>query len=210
MSFDVLGEDATAEEKRAYARKMMKGPATWQLLRTSVLNFGNPDEAIFPERYLESAGELFILMLVVCWAITAVYSQNIIHRNLLHDRVGYNNLCVGFDTAPARYVALPLFTLMSYCGIRYVLLDSVRANLQKGDKSIGICQYTFTKIANGIYAAFLLFWPMLLVVTPDVDPIAHTFLFFFMIICSCLVVTANFLEAQKVSRSNPEDVSHAN
>eukprot|EP00966_Prymnesium_polylepis_P237115 5484273-Prymnesium_polylepis.1 len=60
---------------------------------------------------------------------------------------------------------------MSYCGIRYVMLDSIRANLQKVSAQIHGWQFYFTKAANGLYAFFLLFWPMLLVVTPDIDTI---------------------------------------
>eukprot|EP00966_Prymnesium_polylepis_P208450 4829356-Prymnesium_polylepis.1 len=91
---------------------------------------------------------------------------------------------------------------MSFFGIRYVMLDSVRANLQKVSSQIGGCQYNFTRFANGLYAFFLLFWPMLLVVTPDVHKNAHTFLFFGMIICSCLVCCANFAEAEMVTLSS--------
>jgi hypothetical protein len=66
------------------------------------------DGCVVPERYLEAAGETFILMLLVSWALTAAFNPAILADNKLRDRVGYNNLCVGFDSPPARYVAMPL------------------------------------------------------------------------------------------------------
>eukprot|EP00966_Prymnesium_polylepis_P096652 2239363-Prymnesium_polylepis.2 len=42
-----------------YLKRLSKGPALWQVLKSSYLNFGDPDEVVFPERFLEAAGELF-------------------------------------------------------------------------------------------------------------------------------------------------------
>ena len=61
-----------------------------------------------PERYLEAAGECFILMIGVSWALTMAFNPDVTRDNKLLDRVGYNNMCVGFDSPPARYVAMPL------------------------------------------------------------------------------------------------------
>ena len=44
------------------------GPALWQLLRHPTV-FGRGGY-VAPERYLEGAGEMFILMIIVCWMIT--------------------------------------------------------------------------------------------------------------------------------------------
>ena len=89
------------------------------------------DGRVVPEKYLEAAGECFILMIGVSWALTMAFNPDVTRDNKLLDRVGYNNMCVGFDSPPARYVAMPLQVLMAYLAARYASLDTTRAMEQK-------------------------------------------------------------------------------
>ena len=171
------------------------GPAMWQLARNPFPQTG----VVAPERYLEATGECFILMCLVSWLLTSIYNPAIIEKNLLKDRVGYNNICVGFDTPPARYVAMPLQVLQAFLAVRYVSLDTTRAELEKAAGRIGGKQYVFTRVANLCYGCFMCCFPILLVLTPTVDVNLHTYLFFAMIIFSFTVVAANFAESQKVT-----------
>jgi len=156
------------------------GPAMWQLARNPFPQTG----VVAPERYLEATGECFILMCLVSWLLTSIYNPAIIEKNLLKDRVGYNNICVGFDTPPARYVAMPLQVLQAFLAVRYVSLDTTRAELEKAAGRIGGKQYAFTRVANLCYGCFMCCFPILLVLTPTVDVNLHTYLFFAMIIFS--------------------------
>ena len=124
------------------AHNLRRGFALWQLARREFLHgeHYNPDEMIVPELYLQGAGEAFTLTILVSWAVTLAYNPAIVERNLLKDLVGYNNVCVGFDAAPARYVAVPLFALVSFLAVRYVNLDSLRAQLQDAVRPIE-CHY---------------------------------------------------------------------
>lgn len=88
---------------------------------------------IVPERYLEAFFEQFILSMIIAWTLTCLYNPDIISRNRLRDIVGYNNVCVGFDSEPARSVMVPMFCFQSYLGIRYVHLDSMRAEIHSRD-----------------------------------------------------------------------------
>ena len=40
-----------------------------------------------------------------------MWNPDIISQNRLRDIVGYNNICVGFDTEPARSISAPGFAL---------------------------------------------------------------------------------------------------
>ena len=177
---------------------LQAGPSLWQLATRPALCSGS----YAPERYLEAAGECFILMILVSWAITWTFNPSIIASNLLKDRVGYNNLCVGFDSPPARFIAMPFQVLQAFLAIRYVSLDSARAELEKAAGRITGWQYWFTRGANLCYGAFMTCFPVLLVVTPEVSVNAHTYLFFAMLVFSFAVVAANFCEAEVVTLSS--------
>ena len=59
-------------------------------------------------------------------------------------------------------------------------------------------QLAFTRLANLCYGGFMVCFPVLLVVTPEVSAMWHSLLFFCMILVSFTVVAANFAEAHKV------------
>jgi len=188
-----------------YWKRFRRGPASWRLLRKVFLTLEDPDEVIVPERYLEAAGEMFVLTAIIGWILTAIWAPETIKRNMLKDMIGYNNVCVGLDMPPARFVIIPFFSVTVYCGIRYVVLDSVRANLQIMSQAIPKIYARFTKFCNFLYACVLLIWPGLLVVTPangKADTMWHTFIFFFLIIVQYLITLANFLEAEEVYLSS--------
>ena len=187
-----------AAHRRQRVSCLQAGPSLWQLAVRPALSSG----WYAPERYLEAAGECFILMIAVSWAVTWTFNPDIITSNPLKDRVGYNNMCVGFDSPPARYVAMPFQVLQAFLAVRYVSLDSARAVLEKAAGRITDGQYWFTRGANLCYGAFMTCFPVLLVVTPDVSVNAHTYLFFAMLIFSFSVVAANFCEAEMVAASS--------
>ena len=112
---------------------------------------------------------MFILMIIVCWMITLRYSPEIIEKNGLTDIIGYDNLCVGFDAPPARYVAVPMQVMMAVLACRYSSLDTTRAALEFTHGNITRSQYWCSYIANTVYAGFLCCFPMLLVLTPDLS-----------------------------------------
>ena len=67
---------------------------------------------------LEAYFETFMLTMAVAWTATYMWNPTIIYQNRLRDIVGYNNLCVGFDTDPARSIVAPGFALMGYFVLR--------------------------------------------------------------------------------------------
>lgn len=152
---------------------------------------------VHPEKYLQASFEVFLLMLALAWLVTSQYNHGVIERNRIRDIFSYNNVCVGFDTAPARFVAQPLFAMQAYLGIRFATLDSLRAELQRGEGSIGTCAYWMTVGINTAYALTMLTWGMLLIVTPDVSLNHHFYIYVLFVVVMYLTILANFIEAPR-------------
>mgnify|MGYP001328251699 CR=1 FL=1 len=55
----------------------------------------------------------------------ALWIQRQLSPSPIIDEVGYVNPCVGWDSAPAIYVALPLFVAIAGLTLRYVVVDAV-------------------------------------------------------------------------------------
>ena len=176
--------------------RLKRGPALWQLFRGDRVA---SSDIILPERYLEACFELFLFTMILAWVVTSVSNPGMISRNRLKDIVGYNNVCVGFDEPPARYVVAPLMVLMAYLAIRYVTLDSLRADLEKAQGKINCLAYRFTQFANTFFVLVSCVWPMLLIITPDVSITGHFTIFIVFVVACYLCVGANFFESPKVS-----------
>jgi len=167
---------------------------------------------IRPDVYLEAYFEMFIITMAVSWTLTLMYNPNVLASNRLKDMVGYNNLCVGFDTEPARTVATPLFALMAYFGIRYVALDGIIAEMRSRDHrkafsfTPGMNKWKQTcKFAFGMLCLAL---PMLLVITPTSnlaqqpqrdDLTMHFGIFVVFILVTWVMILIKFIEASHLT-----------
>ena len=60
-----------------------------------------------PRMYLGITNELFGIIVAVCWILTATITPSMLTSNPLLEAWGYNNICVGFDALPMRYMCLP-------------------------------------------------------------------------------------------------------
>jgi len=144
-------------------------------------------------RYLKAGSEIFGLLVVLSWILTFIYNPSIIEKNPLKDRVGYNNVCVGFDTAPAKYVALFLWPLTTYFNLRFAWLEVV-TECSLGDKHSSRTGKICTAVSSAIFAASVLFQPFMLVIAPvDKDTAwIHTGLFIQYILIRTIAVATQF------------------
>jgi len=175
--------------------RLVFGPALWQVLRRN-----RGATVIRPELYLQAAGEAFLGTMAVTWVATYIGNRDIISSNRINDIFAYNNVCVGFDSAPARYFAQPLFAVQSYLGIRYASLDQLRAELELKALRVGAGKYWFTSVMNALYAITMLFWPMLLIVTPDAGGTGlnfHFYIYVLFVVIMYLKVVAAFTHAPR-------------
>jgi hypothetical protein len=185
--------NATQSEIEVIKKKFQAGLAFPQLVRS---NFRG---AIVtrPEIYLEASFEVFELTMALTWILTYIANPGVIWKNRINDIFGYNNVCVGFDTAPARFLAQPLFALQSFLGIRYGTLDLLRLNLEWKANRVSKWQYRFSATMNCLFMFTMLLWPMLLIITPDGGGAAlnyHFYVYVIFVVIMYLTILAQFTE----------------
>eukprot|EP00457_Paulinella_chromatophora_P010976 gb/GEZN01011095.1/.p1 GENE.gb/GEZN01011095.1/~~gb/GEZN01011095.1/.p1 ORF type:complete len:321 (-),score=26.76 gb/GEZN01011095.1/:129-1091(-) len=161
---------------------------------------------ITPKRYLKISGELLFLTFMFAWLITlgtkpegtsgdtTFYTDNVVR-----DRIGYNNICVGFDFYPANMVTACGFMVSVYFAVRFLFLDSERAFLEKNHGDISHNQFLITCAANLIYALALLQVIFLVMVPPTLNPWWHLITFNNVIWGRWICILAQFYEAKIVA-----------
>jgi hypothetical protein len=182
---------------QSIATKVRLGPAFYQICCS---NFKKAS-VTRPELYLEASFEIFLLMLALTWITTCIWNPDVLLRskggNRINDIFNYNNVCVGFDTAPARYVAQPLFALQSFLGIRFGNLDLLRLNLEYLSQRVTKLQFYFSAMMDLLFMGTMLLWPMLLIITPDQGGSGlnyHFYVYVIFVVIMYLTILAQFME----------------
>merc|ERR1719491_2676804 len=60
---------------------------------------------------------------------------DVLQDNALKRRIGYNNLCVGFDTPPALYVASVMWVFVAYFAMKFAWCDMQRSILLRAQQT---------------------------------------------------------------------------
>jgi hypothetical protein len=152
---------------------------------------------IDPLLYFCASNEIMAICIAICWLMTTVFNPSSYYDNPIRDRVGYNNFCWGFDTAPARYFATPCFAILAWLGIQFAISDQQRAILTK--EKTGKTAFALSQRGNQAFALSSVLLPMLTVVTPDISVWWHTNIFLVHVIGRWLCYLANFFEASHVT-----------
>lgn len=121
-------------------------------------------------------GEIFTAVLAVCWLLTAVYSPEVIRHNDLRSAWGYNNVCVGLDTAPARQVGAVAWVFVAGVTFEYVRVVIARQRaLRKEGKIRGPPAlgrfFAACHLSYGLGTAVFI---LCFVIPPDKDLYGHT------------------------------------
>uniref|UniRef100_A0A6V0I4Z8 Uncharacterized protein n=1 Tax=Zooxanthella nutricula TaxID=1333877 RepID=A0A6V0I4Z8_9DINO len=140
-----------------------------------------------PEDYAAASGELLVFNMIISWVLTYLFNPAVIDENELKARVGYNNLCVGWDTMPAKFVAAPLFAVIIFFQSRFLQLDYWRAALL-GQRVLVV------RIVNFVCAASWFFAIGIFSIDAAVNPLGHTFSFVQLVIFSYVAFCANLVE----------------
>ena len=136
-----------------------------------------------PTLYLKAAGEGLFLTLLLSWLLTWIFQPHIIEKNPLKDRLGYNNVCIGWDVPPANYVASVLWIPVAYLALRFCFMVSVRFSLDPGSSR-------FMHYANVSFAVAVCLFTLCLVIPPTTSVWGHTLPFCSYIVARFLVVYA--------------------
>lgn len=165
--------------------------------------FNNPlEQVVEPNNLYTASGELFFTGVGFAWIITLAAEPEYIANNELKRRIGYNNVCVGFDMPPASYVAMPVLAISVTMGIVYVWMDTQRGLLQRAAGEINNRQFLFTYWSNMCFAISLSLIPLIMVMTPEVNTWGHLMLFIQHIVMRMAITSANFYEAHDLPKKS--------
>ena len=190
----------THKEVLSVQDKFRKGPAFYQI----VLSNFRKAAVTRPELYLDASFEVFLFMIACTWICTCIWNPNILLAskggNRINDIFAYNNVCVGFDTPPARYVAQPLFALQSFLGVRFGNLDLLRLSLEWLAGRVDNPFFYFNATMDILFMGTMLLWPMLLIITPDAGGFGlnyHFYVYVIFVVIMYLTILAQFGTAPK-------------
>ena len=196
----VLMVHRTHKKVLSVKEKFRRGPAFYQIVRS---NFRKA-AVTRPELYLDASFEVFLFMIACTWITTCIWNPNILLAskggNRINDIFAYNNVCVGFDTPPARYVAQPLFALQSFLGVRYGNLDLLRLSLEWRAGRVDKPSAYFNATMDILFMGTMLLWPMLLIITPDAGGFGlnyHFYVYVIFVVIMYLTILAQFSTAPR-------------
>ena len=196
----VLMVHRTHKKVLSVKEKFRRGPAFYQIVRS---NFRKA-AVTRPELYLDASFEVFLFMIACTWITTCIWNPNILLAskggNRINDIFAYNNVCVGFDTPPARYVAQPLFALQSFLGVRFGNLDLLRLHLEWRAGRVDKLSAYFNATMDILFMGTMLLWPMLLIITPDAGGFGlnyHFYVYVIFVVIMYLTILAQFSTAPK-------------
>jgi uncharacterized membrane protein (GlpM family) len=142
--------------------------------------------------YLKAMGEVLGIALVVGWIITGIFRREVIESNPIKDRLGYNNLCVGWDQPPASYVSMFFVTLVTYFGLRFCFTSIMKYDLMLENRLIRKRKHFFVSLATYLYGIGVTSIPIILVCRPTENVWLHSLIFLYGIVCLFFVVAASF------------------
>ncbi|GFH50050.1 hypothetical protein CTEN210_06526 [Chaetoceros tenuissimus] len=120
--------------------------------------------------------------------------QDFFQHNPLKERLGYNDLCVGWDTMPANIVGVAGTTIGCYLALRFVSLNHTRTELLQDSISDRTKRYVqFTSKIFGFSAAM---FPIIFVIKPTDSVYGHSLPFMLVIASSAAVLLGRFLVFQ--------------
>jgi len=169
-------------------------PALLRIFKTvpglADINSAEAKEVVNPEDYLSAGGELLIVCIVQAWVLAWFFSWENVRDNPLKDLIGYNNVCVAWDVPPALCSSAFILGFSAYFGVRYGILNLMRAALN----GVQGWRLNLTKAIDLIYAVGMMALPLIFVITPRVSVKAHILPFMQVILVRALVVTANMFQ----------------
>eukprot|EP00457_Paulinella_chromatophora_P002802 gb/GEZN01002807.1/.p1 GENE.gb/GEZN01002807.1/~~gb/GEZN01002807.1/.p1 ORF type:complete len:727 (+),score=56.51 gb/GEZN01002807.1/:104-2284(+) len=148
-----------------------------------------------PEIYLAAGGEALVYIILTGWIITAIYDFDFFWDNPLHARLGYNNVCIGFDSGPARLVCACMYTGMAYLMLRYSWTDLDRSYYFR--KQSGEQYYWFSVFTNVFHGIAIMMFAMVFVVPPSQNAWLHSIGFMALIVARWLTLLSNWAEAER-------------
>ena len=149
-------------------------------------------DVLDPNIYLKAAGETLGLALAIGWIVSLIFLPEVIKSNPLKDRLGYNNVCVGWDMPPASYFAMVPVAMTVYLGLRFVFVSIMKYDLMLENGLLSERKHKLSTLASKLFGITYCGVPVILVVTPKQHVWWHTVLFIAIIYTRLAAVLASF------------------
>lgn len=153
----------------------------------------------YPETYFKATMELITIMLGGSLVITCLFNRGVVFNNVLNDRIGYPNLCVFFDTFPAKYYATICWGFIIYLGCKFGMLDIERTILVRD--RLSSLKIVFSIATDVLFMMSVVLFSFVFVI-PPVDAAGtqqvwrHSGTFIILIFVIYVTVLANIMEAK--------------
>ena len=159
--------------------------------------------------YFKAAGEVFAFLIAGSWVLTILFNPSVIEDNAITRRVGYNNVCVGFDTPPAKYFAFFMWPVVHYFNIRAAWLEIV-TEYSLDEARTSNTGKLITVVASGLLVVSVLLQTFILVFPPEEGFAGfyvwlHTGFFVQYMVLRLIFVAAQFFKNRFDASSEDED-----
>ncbi|GFH43941.1 hypothetical protein CTEN210_00415 [Chaetoceros tenuissimus] len=145
-----------------------------------------------PNIFLKASGETLALALATGWIISLIFNPEVIKSNPLRDRLGYNNVCVGWDLPPASYFAMVPAAITVYLTLRFAFVSIMKYDLMLENGLFSERKHKLSVLASKLYGLAYCGLPVVLVCTPKQHVWMHTGLFIAVIYTRLAAVLASF------------------
>lgn len=145
-----------------------------------------------PNVYLKAAGETLALALAIGWIVSLIFVPDYIKSNPLKDRLGYNNVCVGWDLPPASYFAMPFVAVTVYLVLRFVFVSIIKYDLMLENGLLSERKHKLSVLVSKLLGVAYCGIPVVLVCTSIQHVWWHTNLFVAVVYTRLAAVLASF------------------
>ena len=182
-------------------RNVSLGPSNYHSALLLLFGTHGQLDTIEPQVYMKASGECVALMLLAGWLLIIIFRADMIKSNPTFPPLGYLSLCVGLDVSPSREIALVLWQMASYFGLRFAVTDGQRLDLMlKQTNEITEKIHRRCIVCNSCYAGSLLLFPLIFVWNPfEKGVYLHTLPFCLLIVGRFICVASNFFHGQSPS-----------
>ena len=149
-----------------------------------------------PNIYAKASSELLATALGVGWIITGIFRPDVIESNPLKDRIGYNNVCVGWDMEPASYVSSFFVSFSAYCSLRFAFTSIIKYDLMLEKGLMKGARHFFATASLYYYGFTIACVPIILVCQPTTNVWLHSLFFLNVILSRAFITIFAFLTSR--------------
>lgn len=158
---------------------------------------------INPEILRFYAFGFFWMMTIVAIPLTLIFNPDTLEDNPILEYFGVNNICVFFDTMPARGVLPTLWPISMVCFFLYYMTTFLQQYAFYKDRLIGTIMFISRSISIGIGILAIFYFSTIFAIPPEESILQHSIPFLCLILSLSLFSVNNLSYYSMVSHLNP-------